>query len=497
LASNLCFLRLFLFLVVGWTSAHADGIQAKLSSLPSPLGDAHIRLLTPLSSISSTRGSEFQAVVIAPFKQSGRVLMPQGTIVSGTITSRKSVGLGIVHERAGLGIEFQEYALPDGRRFPLRARLRSIDNGREEVTPQGEIRGVLAANSPQQVIGGVWTRPTVTLFERSPLGLTGLCGRIWKGYSLGPIGAAGLFALKIALFRMPEPDIQLPVGTELSLTVLRVPEDAPDFDLPEPSEVAPEVAEFLLDQPAAVTRPDGRLVRDIINVALEGTSQEMVNAFHASGWHLAAPSTPKTWAEECGAFTAKRGYSTAPVSKLTYRDQPPEFIFEKSLNSVLMRHHVRVWRIREGGRDLWFGAATHDIGAGFDPHSFKFTHRIQPQVDRERNKIINDLTFSQCSEQAAFVERPDVARNNARTGIVTDGRIAVLPLRACEALPQTAGMDHPQPVGPAIARMARRVVLETRNYVERENAFFWTYRAIKWTMAARRSQTQSLLDDEN
>ena len=219
LTTILCFLSLLLFLAFSRTAAGADGVQSRQSG---PLGDAHIRLLTPLSSIGSRCGSEFQAVVIAPFQRLGRVLMPQGTVVSGKVTSRKSVGMGFVHERASLRIVFREYAFADGRRFPLQARLKSIENGREEVTTHGEIRGVLAANSPQQVIGGLWTRPTLTLFEQ-PLDRTGI---------LGPIGAAGLFALKVALFRMPEPDIQLPVGAERRFDGARGTERCPGFRPP-------------------------------------------------------------------------------------------------------------------------------------------------------------------------------------------------------------------------------------------------------------------------
>jgi hypothetical protein len=142
------------------------------------------------------------------------------------------------------------------------------------------------------------------------------------------------------------------------------------------------------------------------------------------------------------------------------------------------------------------GAATHDIGAGFDPRTVKFTHRIQSQVDFERDKILNDLTFSQCSEPAGFVQRPNAAQLSFDgKSITTDGRLAVIRLQRCEPLQDGNGSDRPKPVGLMIARMVRRVVLETRNYIERENTFFWTYRAIKWTLAARGSQNQSVVDE--
>jgi LssY C-terminus len=482
--------RLVRALAVSWIVAHARGAQSNA------FGDAHVRLLTPLSSISSKPGSEFHAVVIAPLNHSGRVLMPQGTIVSGTITSRKSVGLGLVRERATLGIEFREYALPDGSRFPLQARLRHVENGRESVTSDGQIKGVLAADSPQAIVGGIWTRPTWTLLQRSTVGLTGASGRVWTSYSLGPFGAVGLFALRCTLFGMPEPDIQLPVGAELSVTVLGVPANAPDFEIPEPSPVPPDLEEVLENQPFVIRRPNGRAVKDIINVAFEGTSEDLVNAFSTAGWNLASPLTTRSFTRVYLAFTEQRGYSEAPASTLTYQGEPPVFVFQKSLNSVLLRHHVRIWRVRAQGREIWLGAGTRDIGMGFDARSVKLTHRIQAQIDSERSKIVNDLTFSGCSDPAGFIERPDAVREKFKgSGITTDGRLAVLLLRRCEAVPASTGMDTPTPVGSRVTRLARRMVLETRHYVERENSFFWTYRAIKWGVAARRNRT--VVDEED
>jgi hypothetical protein len=490
LTPALWFLRLFAVLVIGCSVGAAAGEES------GGIGDAHLRLLTPLSSITSMPDTEFRAVVIAPLEHAGRVLMPPGTLVYGTIISRKSVGLGLLHERASLALSFREYALPDGRRFLLKARLHRVENGREYVTPNGLLKGVLAADSPQAIIGGVWTRPTLTLFQRATVGLTGASGRIWKSYSLGPFGAAGLFAVHCALFRMPEPDIQLPAGTELSLTVLAIPEDAPDFDIPDPSPFPFDLEEFLKNQPFVVTQANGSAANDIVNVAFKGSAADLLTAFRAAGWILAAPLTPQSFTREYTAFTAKRGYSDAPASRLMYRGMPPAFVFEKSLNSITMRHHVRIWRVSgQGHEELWLGAATHDVGLGFDGRAMKFKHRIQAHIDGERAKIVNDLNFSGCSEPAGFVERPEAVQSRFEgAGIDTDGRIAFLQLRSCPPVGELAVMDRPRPVGPVIARIARRLVLEARQYVERENTFFWTYRAVKWTRAARKGSVE---DDDN
>ncbi len=137
---------------------------------------AHVRLLTSLSSVDSPLGSTFETVVIAPYQVAGRVLIPSGSIISGTVTNRKAVGLGLLNERASLSLQFETYLLPDGRRLPLQARLKHVENGRESVGESGVIQGVLAADSLQQMTAGIWIRPTLTAARRSLVGLTGMSG---------------------------------------------------------------------------------------------------------------------------------------------------------------------------------------------------------------------------------------------------------------------------------------------------------------------------------
>ena len=186
-----------------------------------------VRLETPLTSYSSHPGSRFQSVVIAPYELDGRIFLPPGALVYGTVRRARAVGLGLIHERAWLEIEFREYQLPDGRRFPLAGQLLQIDNARETVAKDGRIKGILAASSPQSFVRGIWRRPDLELFQRSFLGLTGAPGRIWSDFSLGPIGAAAIFLARCALFRMPEPEIQLPAGTEMRVAVNLLPAFGP------------------------------------------------------------------------------------------------------------------------------------------------------------------------------------------------------------------------------------------------------------------------------
>ena len=165
----------------------------------------NVRLTTPLTSYDSQKGSEFRCVVIAPYVVDGRVVLPQGTTVIGTVRQSKGVGLGIKRERASIQLAFHHYELKGGARYPMEGILRHIENAREAVTKTGQIKGILAANNPQSFLHGVWHRPRLGHLSKSFIGLTGAGGKIFTSYSMGPIGAAGLFAIRLALFRLRSP----------------------------------------------------------------------------------------------------------------------------------------------------------------------------------------------------------------------------------------------------------------------------------------------------
>jgi hypothetical protein len=58
-----------------------------------------------------------------------------------------------------------------------------------------------------------------------------------------------------------------------------------------------------------------------------------------------------------------------------------------------------------------------------------FFHTIEPRVDLERSKIVDDLTFTGLARLASLIDResvPHESRNATGDSMVTDGKIAVL-----------------------------------------------------------------------
>ncbi len=445
-----------------------------------------VRLQTHLTSYSSRPGSPFQCVVICPLEENGEVLIPAGSIVYGTVTRALPVRLGLGRERAGLELAFSSYKTPAGERFPLAAKLVAIDNAREEVTRKGQIKGVLAAENPDEVLNGIWAKPALNTFCRPLEGVMGVGHEILEKCPMTPIGPAVILGLRCLILRFPEPEIHLPPGTDMDLAVNRL---STGF-APQPAVAVPDASaaltKWLDSRPVDVEKPRGGPAEDVVNVAFLGSRQELFNAFSASGWYVAQRTSFHAFTHFYIAFNGKKTFATAPVSKLLYQGRAPDVTFEKSLDTVSKRHHVRIWSAGTfEGREIWLGAATHDTGVRFDSRTFFFTHRIDKNVDAERAKVSVDLGFAGCANE--FISAP----REEHSPVLTDGRIAVLSLQPCAARDLDAG-PAPRPPGNKVTRLVRRVILETRSYIVRDNAYYWTYQAIRYTWQTRRVESAAL-----
>lgn len=75
------------------------------------------------------------------------------------------------------------------------------------------------------------------------------------------------------------------------------------------------------------------------------------------------------------------------------------------------------------------GAATHDIAVEHTKTMTKWTHRIDPYIDRERDWVESDLLFIGTGTGYVDVNRPAVphtAENATGDNIVTDGIMSVV-----------------------------------------------------------------------
>jgi len=165
-----------------------------------------------------------------------------------------------------------------------------------------------------------------------------------------------------------------------------------------------------------------------------------------------------------------------PMNTLTLNGLPSDFVYQKNLDTVQKRHHIRLWKER-GRADVWLGAAAEDIGFRFE--LMHWTHSTAPKIDNERAKVVNDLALTGCLDAARLVPRDSRAvRQDPKRerSISTDANIAVIRLNSCNNPTAMPGV-HAIPRTDVRGRLSRSWT-SLRNDL-RLNVFFTTYNTLK------------------
>lgn len=150
-----------------------------------------------------------------------------------------------------------------------------------------------------------------------------------------------------------------------------------------------------LSRHAMVTLTAQGIPGDAINVGLIGTREDVVSAFHAARWYPADPVTLRSSLEIVGSVLLDRSYQDAPVSPLYFEGRREDLAFEKEQGaSADRRQHIRLWQVLQKGTDgrpVWLGSASFDSGVTLSRDTGQVTHKIAPDIDRERDRVIGDL----------------------------------------------------------------------------------------------------------
>ncbi len=433
----------------------------------------HIRLTTPVGSYASQPGDPVNGVLIAPvLAPDGEILLPEGSSVLGRVQSVKRVGLGLKHETATLELAFDRLIQPGGAASPLASRVLEVDNSRERVTAEGRILGVRSTASIGYRVSG---------YIRTVLA--------WELHA-----HVALLVAKLALVHVPEPEIYYPAGSELTLALtgpllsLARPDHREQLTPAEDAQLRQLVAEMPYRTLSRAGRPS-----DLINVIFLGTRQQIEQAFRAAGWTPPSPATMRARLAGARAVVENLGYSAAPISHQTLDDRPPDMAWQKNLNDIAKRHHVRIWKQPQtwNGSEIWLGAATRDVDYAYlRPDSAGVTHRIEQDIDHERDKIAYDLQFTSCTSLVDWWDRPGAplsAHNATGDLMTTDGRLAVIRLNDCGSPRLAVASSEPLPEhGRFVQRLVRREILSFRSDSYRANLYWRSYEGTRWMVTAIR-----------
>jgi hypothetical protein len=446
-----------------------------------PVGtQLHIRLTTPVGSYASQVGAPVNGILIAPvMSPTGDILLPEGSSVLGQVQGVKRVGLGLKHETATLELRFSQVNLPSGEAVPLGSRVYEVDNSRERVSTEGSILGVRSTSSIGYRVSG---------YIRTMLG--------WEFHA-----QLTLWAIKMLLVHVPEPEIYYPAGSEVTLALTRpvVSMSSPDPGARLTAEDDEELRGIVAEMPYRTLSRKGRS-SDLVNVVFIGSQDQIAKAFTAAGWTQARPPSIRARFVGVRAVIDGLGYRTAPMSQQSMNDVPPDMSWQKGLNDVAKRHHVRIWRQSQtwNGQEMWLGAATHDVDYAYlRPGSTGVTHRIEQDIDRERDKIAYDLQFTSCTSLVDWWDRPGApleAHNATGDPMTTDGSLAVIRLNDCTSPRLTSSESEPLVQhGGFFERLLRREILSVRSDYYRTNLYWRSYETTRWLISAikRRHQKSS------
>jgi len=170
---------------------------------------------------------------------------------------------------------------------------------------------------------------------------------------------------------------------------------------------------------------------DPLNVALEATRDDLVAAMADAGWKRADPITFRSGVRDAHSVLFGRPYETAPMSTHYLWNRPQDLAFEKTVGgNPRRRHHVRFWLASAPGSaaPVWIGAATYDLNVGVSHFTGEVMHHIDPDVDAERSRVIDDLRRAGRLSRLERVEhyRPSgQGQNGAGDVYRTDGAIAI------------------------------------------------------------------------
>jgi hypothetical protein len=197
----------------------------------------------------------------------------------------------------------------------------------------------------------------------------------------------------------------------------------------------PKVTLDMIDQiPRRVTDAAGD-DGDNTNFVIPASEQRVIAVFQAAGWVKVDKNKQSAVLTGLIQTLSKQAYVELPMSELMLFGRPQDYglAHAEPIAVVAQRHHLRLWKapFKVGGEELWVGAATHDIGFDRDARTNGVTHKIDPNVDDEREFVGRSLDETGRVAKLSYItpSKPSMEATTA-TGATfhSDGRVLVIQL---------------------------------------------------------------------
>ncbi len=374
--------------------------------------ELQLRLTTEVSS-DKPSGQKVSAVVIAPVLISGVPAMDSGTQLEGVTADAQAnqpAANGSEEQPATVRMQFTRIQGKSGQSGTISCTVEGVDNARESVDRSGLITGIKASQT------------------FSSLADQGVNKVLEKNSEFGQL----LSSVKGAIVKEADPAIDYKPGVELTVKLTQPLDWKPGNEkLPGPVQPQDQLVTLVSQEPYRTVALKPPSPSDMTNLMFIGTKEQLEQAFKDAGWFASDPLGRASTYHTAQAIIEDRGYSEAPMSILTLNGNPPEMTYEKQNNTFASRHHIRFWQVPQtfAGKPVFVAAATHDVKIYFSKTSRSITHGIDPDIDHERTKVVNDMLFTGKVKALSLVDRKNIPQNISNaTGdqLKTDDKIAVV-----------------------------------------------------------------------
>src|SRR6266436_3281811 len=181
---------------------------------------------------------------------------------------------------------------------------------------------------------------------------------------------------------------------------------------------------------------------DMVNFLIIGSEDAMQRVFTTAGWVKVDADVKGTVLHGILGSLLKESYLTMPMSELYLFGRPQDYgwAHAEPISVVRSRNHLRVWKapFQVNGETLWVGAATHDIGFERDQRNNGITHKIDPDIDLERDYVEKTLSSTGLVTDVTHFT-PDKPMKEAKTAtggtFHSNGQVLILKLDESPAKP--------------------------------------------------------------
>jgi hypothetical protein len=233
----------------------------------------------------------------------------------------------------------------------------------------------------------------------------------------------------------------------------------PSANLPSAGESSSELNEMIDFLPARVLDGEGR-EGDIMNLILIAQKEDLERVFEQAGWVRVDKSKPVIfWHLLC----QRTHYTRLPMARFYVFGRVQDYSYAMPDPAAILtrRHHLRIWRTdyEVDGKPIWVGAATHDVAIVIEKRRVRFDHRIDPQVDAERDFIAGNLAQTLLVTHKEYLASADPvfeAQTTRGQTYYSDSRMVLLELdQAKPGSPGQVGDNSSSASGSAAGIMAQ------------------------------------------